>query len=90
MSEARNTFGYGRYKDDPEWIGCPRARTSETPCIARDGQTALADDQTCVGCGKRPGALLKELAPAAPELRYPSGWAQQADKLHEIVRELTS
>lgn len=36
-------YGYGRYDNDPEYVGCPRARTDMTPCIARDGGTALAD-----------------------------------------------
>jgi hypothetical protein len=36
--------GYGRYNDDPEHVGCPRARSDMTPCIARDGCSALADD----------------------------------------------
>lgn len=31
-------------------IDCPRAKSSMTPCMARDGHTALADDGRCVGC----------------------------------------
>lgn len=43
-------------------IDCPRARTWMTPCIARDGRTALDDSARCVGCGSRPRALLLDLA----------------------------
>jgi hypothetical protein len=46
-------------------ISCPRAKTDMTPCIARDGDTALADDRACVGCGTSPTYLLTQLA-----LRY--------------------
>lgn len=31
--------------------GCSRARTPMTPCVERDGATAVADDGACVGCG---------------------------------------
>lgn len=62
---TRNVGGYGRYDDDPEHIGCPRAATDMTPCIARDGHTALADDLTCVGCSSPPTILLAELDRAA-------------------------
>jgi hypothetical protein len=50
--------GYGRYDDDPEHVGCPRARSDMTPCVARDGTTAVADSGRCVGCGEHPAALL--------------------------------
>lgn len=52
--------GYGRYDDDPEHVGCPRARTSETPCVARDAY-ALDDRELCLGCDRRPDRLLREL-----------------------------
>lgn len=35
------------------YIDCPRAKTWMTPCIARDGHLALADDGKCVGCTLR-------------------------------------
>ena len=54
--------GYGRYKDDPEHVGCPRAKSDMTPCVARDGRTAEADDRCCVGCGENPADLLTALA----------------------------
>jgi hypothetical protein len=42
-------------------VVCPREKTSMTPCIARDGHLALADDRRCVGCGADPYALLEDL-----------------------------
>jgi hypothetical protein len=42
-------------------VDCPRAKTSMTPCVARDGKSACADDGVCVGCGYHPANLLKEL-----------------------------
>ena len=57
---------------DRNEIDCPRAKTWMTPCIARDGSTALSDLPldaseistafTCVGCGADPRVLLKDLA----------------------------
>jgi hypothetical protein len=43
-------------------LDCPRAKTWMTPCIARDGGLAVADDGVCVGCGEMPRALLDDLA----------------------------
>lgn len=48
-------------------INCPHAKTYMTPCIARDGLVALADEDrkhaaVCVGCGNSPRILLKNLA----------------------------
>jgi len=57
---ARGPGGYGRYDDDPDHVGCPRARSSETPCCARDVH-ALDDHGLCVGCDRRPEQLLREL-----------------------------
>lgn len=56
----KGLLGYGRYEDDPAHIGCPRAISDMTPCVARDGQLACADDGVCVGCGAHPGDLLEE------------------------------
>lgn len=42
-------------------IDCPRAKTWMTPCVARDGQHACADDGVCVGCGEHPADLLRDL-----------------------------
>src|ERR1017187_6120851 len=32
-------------------MNCPRAKSSMTPCVLRNGSTALADNGKCVGCG---------------------------------------
>lgn len=56
-----NTFGYGRYADDPNHVGCPRAGSDMTPCVARDGRTALAEEDSCVGCGSSAADLLRDL-----------------------------
>ena len=89
--------GYGRYDDDPSHVGCPRAQSDMTPCIARDGHTALHDKLGCVYCDAKPGVLLNELASAGvseavefvqPRSLRPSA-ATQADKLREIVRVVT-
>ena len=71
-----------------------------TPCIARDGHTALADDSVCVGCGAQPDKLLADLAerhePArayAKSRRQSHGPGQAgtpdqvADRLAEFVAE---
>ncbi|MCV7354476.1 hypothetical protein [Mycolicibacterium fluoranthenivorans] len=88
---SKGICDYGRYNEDPEHVGCPRAKTSETPCIARDGSTALADDNKCVGCDKRPSALLKELR-LAGAIQYPDPPqpTAAADKLRDVVREVTA
>jgi hypothetical protein len=52
---------YGRYTEDPSHVGCPRAETDMTPCVARDGQLAVADDGLCVGCREQPASLLRAL-----------------------------
>lgn len=59
--------GYGRYDDDPKHVGCPRAKSDMTPCVARDGKVAQADIGDCegcgdcVGCGEWPADLLRDL-----------------------------
>jgi hypothetical protein len=89
--------GYGRYDDDTDYVGCPRAKSDMTPCIARDGHTALADDLACVGCRGKPGVLIRELADEGiaeavefvkPRSIRPSV-ATQADKLRDLVRAAT-
>lgn len=52
-------LGYGRYPDGH--VGCPRAATDMTPCVARDAVPAQADDGMCVGCGEWPADLLAAL-----------------------------
>ena len=31
-------------------LKCPREKSDMTPCVARDGDSAMLDDLTCVGC----------------------------------------
>lgn len=84
---------YGRYDDDPEHIGCPRAQSDMTPCIARDGASALADEGDCVACYRRPADLLTELldeldmpAASGPTRRSPP---IAANRLRDLVRDTT-
>ena len=83
--------GYGRYEDDADRVGCPRAATDWAPCIARDGRAALNDDRVCVGCGEAPRPLLGELRRvlkrAAPLSR--NSPAETADRLRDLVRDVT-
>src|SRR5690554_3660547 len=44
-------------------IVCPREKSAMTPCVARDGKLACADDGVCVGCGEHPADLLAEIVP---------------------------
>ena len=57
----KGPLGYGRYNDDLEHVGCPRAKSDMTPCTARDGHLAVADNGGCVGCFEDPADLLAEL-----------------------------
>jgi len=74
--------GYGRYGDDQDHVGCPRAQSDMTPCVARDGDLATADDGVCVGCGRPPAELLVALVreitePARVESEKDKSLAQQ-------------
>ena len=87
-------LGYGRYKDDPKHLGCPRAKSDMTPCIARDGHIALADSAagpstTCVGCGAAPLDLLNEMTVLAEDDKSLSQDEWLADSLEYLVKELT-
>lgn len=91
---SKGIAGYGRYDSDPQWVGCPRARSDMTPCIARDGHLALADDYLCVGCGERAEgldgllqALRHEVTGKSPAPVTIAGHA--ADKLRDLVRQVT-
>jgi hypothetical protein len=70
-------------------INCPRARTWMTPCVARDGSLAVADDGVCVGCGADPEELLHELATRYPKAGSytPSGAREAAAALKLYVAE---
>lgn len=48
---AKGLLGYGRYPDGH--IGCPYAKSDMTPCMCRDGESALTDDGACIGCGRK-------------------------------------
>lgn len=41
-------------------LECPREGSFMTPCVARDGGLANADDGACVGCGQWASVLLVE------------------------------
>lgn len=43
-------------------VVCPREKSSMTPCVARDGHLAAADDHHCVGCGISPDDIADEFA----------------------------
>lgn len=96
---TRGPAGYGRYDSDPEHVGCPYARTSETPCVARDGRLALDGDQVCAGCDHPPVFLIEDLAiewPAALDLlpdddeEYVGDPDVLADEFAITVREATA
>lgn len=45
----------------PEQLVCPREQSAMTPCIARDGQLAVAESvygDVCVGCDRTVQSLL--------------------------------
>jgi hypothetical protein len=73
-------------------VDCPRAKTWMTPCVARDGQTAIDDPHAttpvCVGCGAEPRALLLDLSERyEPARRYRQTHDPRAcaDRLTELV-----
>ena len=92
----RGVCGYGRYNDDPEHVGCPRAKSDMTPCIARDGAICLTDppedERVCVGCGHDPMELLQELRDAGVTIMgaRPKVRDSAADRLRDVVRESAS
>jgi hypothetical protein len=72
---------------DRDEINCPRAKTWMTPCIARDGHTAL-DGARCVGCGTKAVQALKDLSERyEPARRYlqTKDPDTAADRLTEMV-----
>lgn len=95
---TKGPAGYGRYNDDPGHVGCPRARSDMTPCIARDGHTALADmsdpeGETCIGCGWDPWKLIVEITTATSQKPGRRGGGAaipgHADRLSKLVRKAT-
>lgn len=93
----RGPAGYGRYDDDPQHVGCPRARTSRSHCVARDGREALDDapageERVCHGCAHGLQELIEELAgeyPPAAGLDVLGEEEALADELATAVREAT-
>jgi hypothetical protein len=91
----KGVAGYGRYDDDPSYIGCPFARSDMTPCIARDGRLALAGSppSVCAGCANTPEYLIEDLAESydpARRLLAETGEPQgAADEFAQMIREAT-
>lgn len=92
---AKGPAGYGRYDDDPAFVGCPWARSDRSPCVARDGQLALfpGPDPVCRGCGNSPEYLIEDLAGYYEPARALQATAGEplsaADRFAEMVREAT-
>lgn len=89
--------GYGRYDDDPEAVGCPRARSYRSKCVARQGRQALdpspaGEDLICHGCAHTVFEMTEELAreyPPAAGLDVLGDQAALADEFALMVREAT-
>ena len=50
---------YKRTGLKPKELVCPREKTEMTPCICRDGNLAMLNNKTCVGCGINVNELLE-------------------------------
>lgn len=89
--------GYGRYEDDTEAVGCPRARSYRSRCVARDGRQSLdpapdGEDRLCHGCAHELRELIEELAgayPPAAGLDVLGDEEALADDFTLMVREAT-
>lgn len=91
---VKGPAGYGRYDDDPSYVGCPWARSDRTPCIARDGRSALdgGQVQVCVGCGNDVPFLIEDMAETyepARVLLTAGDPVETADQFALLVREAT-
>jgi hypothetical protein len=91
---VKGPAGYGRYDDDPGYVGCPWARTSRSRCVARDGQEGLTGGctQLCAGCFNTVEDLIEELAEAYSPARalLPGGDpVRMATEFAVAVREAT-
>jgi hypothetical protein len=91
---TRGIAGYGRYDSDLDHVGCPWARTSETPCVARDGSLAVTSEPRpqCVGCGNYTPFLFRDLADDWPGagVPVPADPATAADLFRDLVRAATA
>lgn len=67
----KGPLGYGRYNDDHEHVGCPRAKSDMTPCVARDGAISIdcPERPVCVSCRANPADLLQALVREVTEPR---------------------
>lgn len=74
---TRGPGGYGRYNDEPGYVGCPRAKSDMSPCAARDGQLACADSGVCVSCGQHPAELLRDLVREVTGPAPPAAFARK-------------
>jgi hypothetical protein len=88
--------GYGRYDDaGGQYVGCPRARSSRSRCLARAGRLALdsrADEPRCRHCAHDLHDLVEELAreyPRAAGLPVLDAPEVLADEFALMVREAT-
>jgi len=94
---VKGPAGYGRYDDDPRHVACPRARSSRSRCVARDGRTALDDapageDRFCHACANDLQTLVEDLTagyPPAAGLPVLSDQETLADEFALMVREAT-
>lgn len=48
--ELRNLV-FERTGIEGQMLHCPREKFFMTPCVARDGDLAVTEDNKCVGCG---------------------------------------
>ena len=84
--------GYGRYDDDPAYVGCPWAKSDMSPCVARDGRLALDVEDLCAGCANSPEYLAQDLAESyepARELLARGDPVTLAGDVAVMVREMT-
>lgn len=88
--------GFGRYDSDPEYVGCPFARNDMSPCIARDGRSALSGgpaELICTGCAHTPEEQIEYLArdylPAAHLIARVMDPEDAADDFRDMVRTAT-
>lgn len=43
-----------------EDLQCPREKSDMTPCVARDGDCAMTNDEHCVGCGQSVALMIEK------------------------------
>jgi len=50
---------YKRTQLNATELVCPREKSETTPCVCRDGDSAMTEDLVCVGCGAKVIELLE-------------------------------